>query len=310
MFGILWKTLWALLTKTIIIMKKYFTKISLIMLFAALIFSSCQKEPQTVFTASATSAYIGDEITFTNTTIDGYTYSWDFGDGSTSTDENPTYTYSTAGTYSVTLTSYSKNGKKESSTSSSIEIKNKITFNNPTFTVVHVTVGTDTKDIEPGSSVDFLDVENTVDFEAYTYGATSSGTQVGKKITWVSTADLANAREYNLNVSEAYFFMYFVNSGTHVINKLVVNYGTTDETEDNILINNDGTKYSLGYYKANSGIEIRAYYQDAPTTYALWNSVVFSGENNQSITLSTSLKSVLAEGNKFESKNAINVFSE
>ena len=43
-------------------------------------------------------------INFTNTSIGGATYNWDFGDGSvTSTDENPSYTYTSIGTFDVKL---------------------------------------------------------------------------------------------------------------------------------------------------------------------------------------------------------------
>lgn len=46
------------------------------------------------------------EVTFTNTSVDSNTYSWNFGDGSgTSTDENPVYTFISSGTYDVQLTS-------------------------------------------------------------------------------------------------------------------------------------------------------------------------------------------------------------
>ena len=45
------------------------------------------------------------KITFTNTSANAVSYSWDFGDGSTAvTDAAPTYTYANAGTYTVTLT--------------------------------------------------------------------------------------------------------------------------------------------------------------------------------------------------------------
>ena len=44
-------------------------------------------------------------ITFTNETLNGDSYSWNFGDETgTSTDENPTYVYAEAGIYTVTLT--------------------------------------------------------------------------------------------------------------------------------------------------------------------------------------------------------------
>jgi choice-of-anchor B domain-containing protein len=46
----------------------------------------------------------GNVIDFTNTSIGGTTYAWDFGDNGTSTLENPTYTYNETGTYNVTLT--------------------------------------------------------------------------------------------------------------------------------------------------------------------------------------------------------------
>jgi gliding motility-associated-like protein len=40
---------------------------------------------------------------FTNTSLAGQSFQWDFGDGSTSTDINPTHLYSAAGTYTITL---------------------------------------------------------------------------------------------------------------------------------------------------------------------------------------------------------------
>lgn len=84
--------------------------------------TSCQKEPSTSFTTSVDSVAVGISVTFTNTSENGESYLWDFGDGETSTLESPTHSYDSIGNYTVTLTAYSKNGKKESSTTETIVV--------------------------------------------------------------------------------------------------------------------------------------------------------------------------------------------
>jgi PKD repeat protein len=63
--------------------------------------------PVADFTASATTIYEGDSVTFTDLSTNGpNTLDWTFEGGipATSTQQNPTVTYNTAGTYDVTLT--------------------------------------------------------------------------------------------------------------------------------------------------------------------------------------------------------------
>lgn len=47
---------------------------------------------------------VGNEVTLTNTTTNGISYLWNFGDGSTSTSANPIHTYTAVGSYNITLT--------------------------------------------------------------------------------------------------------------------------------------------------------------------------------------------------------------
>lgn len=87
-----------------------------------LILSSCSKTPEDNFTLSKLVAEIDEEITFSNISLDGVTYKWNFGDGSISTDESPTHKFNVAGTYSVELTAYSKKKKKSHVSSQTIII--------------------------------------------------------------------------------------------------------------------------------------------------------------------------------------------
>lgn len=49
-------------------------------------------------------------IQFTNESLNGYTYSWNFGDESSSSAEDPTHTYLSTGEYTVSLTAYNQYG--------------------------------------------------------------------------------------------------------------------------------------------------------------------------------------------------------
>lgn len=59
-------------------------------------------------------------VDFLNTTIEGDSYSWDFGDGNTSTEENPSHTYAEEGEFEVVLTATNECGTTTSMASVSI----------------------------------------------------------------------------------------------------------------------------------------------------------------------------------------------
>ncbi|QNN40954.1 PKD domain-containing protein [Pedobacter roseus] len=62
-------------------------------------------------------------IIFTNTSLYGDFYEWNFGDGFTSTDQSPTHIYQTDGIFKITLKAFSKNGCSNSITQGDLIIK-------------------------------------------------------------------------------------------------------------------------------------------------------------------------------------------
>lgn len=71
--------------------------------------SSCFKRPEAVFSYHPVkNPEAGDEIVFTNESLDALYYYWDFGNGKTSEKENPTIVFDKPGDYTVTLVAENK----------------------------------------------------------------------------------------------------------------------------------------------------------------------------------------------------------
>jgi PKD repeat protein len=66
--------------------------------------------PVASFTWTASNLTVPSTVTFTNTSTNGSSYQWDFGDGGSSTNFSPTHTYTTGGTYIVKLTVTGRSG--------------------------------------------------------------------------------------------------------------------------------------------------------------------------------------------------------
>lgn len=77
----------------------------------SLILTSCELKPDAYFFTDKTEVVTGEEIIFTNNSINAYRYEWDFGDGQRSTAMNPIYSYNSTGTFQVMLTAISKRGR-------------------------------------------------------------------------------------------------------------------------------------------------------------------------------------------------------
>ncbi len=97
----------------------------------------CQKKPEASFETDISTKYAGDEIKFTNTTVEGYSFLWDFGDGETSEEINPVHVFKDKGDYIVKLTAFSENRKKSDFVSESVRIfkKKEIIINNEIYPI-------------------------------------------------------------------------------------------------------------------------------------------------------------------------------
>ena len=68
-------------------------------------------QPTTSFSGDdTTSCQAPLTVNFTNQSVNGVSYQWNFGDGATSNSQNPAHTYTTAGNYNVTLITTNANG--------------------------------------------------------------------------------------------------------------------------------------------------------------------------------------------------------
>jgi Zn-dependent metalloprotease len=65
------------------------------------------------YTADSNGCTTPSDVQFTNLSLSGLHYFWDFGDGTTSTDENPLHTYTSVGDFTVTLIAYGCNGSSD-----------------------------------------------------------------------------------------------------------------------------------------------------------------------------------------------------
>ncbi len=84
--------------------------------------SATASTPTANFTASPTSGVAPLPVTFSNSSTNAVSYSWNFGDGTTDTAQNPSHTYANAGTYTVTLTATGSSGTTPSTKTQTITV--------------------------------------------------------------------------------------------------------------------------------------------------------------------------------------------
>ena len=100
----------------------------LLIVSAALVFCSCEKKPEPEMNFNISSPVINEPVIFKDLSKDGDSRVWDFGDGVMQYDAEITYKFKSIGETTVTLTSYSKSGKKSKSVSQAFNVGDDCSF--------------------------------------------------------------------------------------------------------------------------------------------------------------------------------------
>jgi PKD repeat protein len=287
--------------------------------------TASEQPPVASFSCDKTSGNMPLTVTFTSTSSGNITsYSWSFGDGGTSTSQNASHTYNSAGNYTATLTVTGPGGSDSESTT--ITVSNpgtNVTFYNKSFTTITITLNSITKTISAGSSTTYTAVQgSSVSYYAYTYGTTSEGYQLGYKIEWTYSVSLSGgSQSINLDVSSNWFFLYMTNNSSYSWRYLYVYRTSSLYDYYDIVIPNNGVKYSLGYF-ASSIYYVKIYSSGQTIQWRWYNNVIISpygtfvlpGTINQSLNCTGTKSKGMPIDDKSDylkpsDKPALNVFS-
>jgi len=177
-------------------------------------------------------------------------------------------------------------------------INRKITFNNPTYTPIKITVdGYSQQTIPVGGSLTFSAyTASSVHFVAETNEYFSDGTtQLGLKLSWntyASTPNLTNSA--NLNIGSSYCYFKIQNNGaSHQLGPIYFNYGNTNQYYVNTVLPTSGGPYNFGYHYAIAGGQIRGYWYPSVVYYSYWTAGTqfnYPNTNNQTVTLTNTFK--------------------
>jgi PKD repeat protein len=143
-------------------------------------------------------------VTFSNSTSNATTYSWDFGDGNTSTDENPVHDFVNNGTYTVVFTATGSCG--EDTYSEDVEITG----------VTVLSLNEQELSIYPNPANDFVIINTQLN--RYTYRMVSMD---GRVLIENQVFGEGNARIDLDNISPGMYQLIINSDAQEIIHKLV-----------------------------------------------------------------------------------------
>jgi hypothetical protein len=131
-----------------------------------------------------------------------------------------------------------------------------IDFNNNAFTAVSITVNGQSATIAPGGYKAFTGASGgAVSGSASTANYSASGTQIGKTVNWTISDNFPPSSESPqqdyIDVPSTYFFLEIDNQSAYNIGSVYVNYGLSDQSQDDLVLT-PGATYYIGYYDANA----------------------------------------------------------
>ena len=165
------------------------------------------------------------------------------------------------------------------------------------------------KTIEPELSVILRDVETDYSYSASTYGTSSTGTQLGEKITWSDNFTLeTDTSSVKLEAATDYFFLFIKNNSTTTYGPISVNYGNYDQKTENIQIPaSSSTTYRIAYYKTHSDTKIRFLYNNSLSyiTKTAGTDFNFPNKTNQCVVITINNKKNIVVSNKVPNKSSL-----
>ena len=219
------------------------------------ILSACDTaEPIASFSISTTEG--SSKIIITNNSTNDYFYLWDFGDGEESTEREPNHTYLGAGSYTIKLTVFSKNGKFSDTETKTLVVEN---------ANIEITSPTSSSSWETGNSYDITwngSGSGYVKIELYKSGilqtaVVDSTTNNGTFPYYVSTS-LSSSDFYKIRISKTNSENYFESDYFTITAEESENITVTSPTSSSSW--ETGNSYDITWNGSNSGnVKIELY---------------------------------------------------